>query len=369
MERADTVLLAMHNSAGAGHLEAIQECMQQHNFAMRSIDLKQSTELALKAIGEHGKGHNTALHQELTLELSRPLEVDMKDIEKSEEQKEPSLRAAARSVARKMVSAKGPKLSVAHEKLKQIHTKVAGFLKQQRSNVNAVQLLSDDDDSKYGYTFMQTGCCSDGSNEPTKGQISGWKASAPETVFNDMYAYCTLNKEGRATERQKAVCGCDTPPTSCEKQSYFAAEAPLTDQQKYAYTFMQTGCCSDGSNEPTKGQISGWKASAPETVFNDMYAYCTLNKEGRATERQKAVCGCDTPPTSCVKQSDFATEEPEPPPEDSDWETCAGEGETCRCVGVVRFGNPDTGQWSSYQPEVLMYVHDTRLQMCNLPLL
>ena len=117
MERADTVLLAMHNSAGAGHLEAIQECMQQHNFAMRSIDLKQSTELALKAIGEHGKGHNAALHQELTLELSRPLEVDIQDIEKSEEQKEPSLRAAARSAARKMVSAKVPKLSVAHEKL------------------------------------------------------------------------------------------------------------------------------------------------------------------------------------------------------------------------------------------------------------
>ena len=82
MDRADTLLLAMHNSAGQTHLNAIKTGLQLHSLAMRSLELKDSAKLALNAIGEHAEGESSKLHEELLQQLDAPLKINVDDTSK-----------------------------------------------------------------------------------------------------------------------------------------------------------------------------------------------------------------------------------------------------------------------------------------------
>ena len=73
---------------------------------------------------------------------------------------------------------------------------------------------------------------------------------------------------------------------------------PLLD--KYGRTFLATGCSRRFATH------SYWKSLEDSTAWNDMFSYCSLTKDGSATEGQRNIC-CGsttcTPPTSCVKQT------------------------------------------------------------------
>jgi hypothetical protein len=279
MDRADTVLLAMYNSGGVRHLQTIKECLEEHNFQMRSVDLKHATKLALTAIGEHVDSADKALHQQLLLQIEAPLNVHISDINRDDVHK-PLIKGVLTQMAKSMPGKKEKALSAAHEKLTQLAQK------QRQDRTSALQEVDENEVSpeSYGLTFVATGCCN---YQPA---TSWWSSQSPSTVFNDMYAYCTLVKGGRASPSQRSFCGCgDAPPSTCTLQ----------------------------------------------TVF-------------RVTEE---------PP------------EEEPVEEEEDWGHCADEGGTCSCTGQVRYGTPDClhtadlgggrdgggascDQWSTYKPEV-----------------
>ena len=79
--------------------------------------------------------------------------------------------------------------------------------------------------NEYGRTlFLGTGCCNlypttdaTGSNSITL--EDDWRTQSPVTVFYDMYAYCTLVRDGSATETQEQYCGCAEPHTACTQQT------------------------------------------------------------------------------------------------------------------------------------------------------
>ena len=69
--------------------------------------------------------------------------------------------------------------------------------------------------------------------------------------------------------------------------------------RNYEDTFLATGCLV-----PRK--IDFWTTRASEVVWNDMYAYCTLTRDGDADSRQRGVCcgnGETCTPPSCTKQT------------------------------------------------------------------
>jgi len=69
---------------------------------------------------------------------------------------------------------------------------------------------------------------------------------------------------------------------------------------KYAATFVATGCCNTNAANPH------WQTVVPSSAFGDMMEYCTLNRDGTTTsDYQIEFCGCDVPPTTCVLQTAF----------------------------------------------------------------
>jgi len=72
-DRADLVLLAMHNSGSGSHLSTIQHCLRHHNRYMRSIALRHATTSALLGIGEHDDNHDKMLQQSMLMQLEKPL--------------------------------------------------------------------------------------------------------------------------------------------------------------------------------------------------------------------------------------------------------------------------------------------------------
>jgi hypothetical protein len=71
-EKADIVLLAMHNSASRHHLTTIQTCMRKHHRIMRSLELKHATTMALTGIGQHVDAHDLHLQRQLLAQLDSP---------------------------------------------------------------------------------------------------------------------------------------------------------------------------------------------------------------------------------------------------------------------------------------------------------
>ena len=71
-------------------------------------------------------------------------------------------------------------------------------------------------DCKYGLTFEATGC-------PNRNPAATWwKTQSDNGVFSDMFSYCTLVRDGRASANQKLKCcgeGNECKPSSCNKQS------------------------------------------------------------------------------------------------------------------------------------------------------
>ena len=105
VDRADTILLAMHNSGSSTHLETIKAALEHHNFVMRSASLKHATTLALNAIGTLGHAHDSTLHSQLLELMQAPLQVDVSDVERAHtESRNQNVipRGVARRVAAKM---------------------------------------------------------------------------------------------------------------------------------------------------------------------------------------------------------------------------------------------------------------------------
>ena len=83
-------------------------------------------------------------------------------------------------------------------------------------SVSSPDQCSQTGDCKYGFTFQATGC-------PNRNPIATWwKTQSDNTVFNDMFTYCTLVRDEKASAHQKSKCcgeGNECKPTSCNKQS------------------------------------------------------------------------------------------------------------------------------------------------------
>ena len=79
----------------------------------------------------------------------------------------------------------------------------------------------------------------------------------------------------------------------------------ITDQPtKYALTFQATGCTN------TNPDSDWWKTQTDNTVFVDMFTYCTLVRDGKQTVQQKRQCcgeGNDCKPSNCVRQNLWTT--------------------------------------------------------------
>ena len=83
-------------------------------------------------------------------------------------------------------------------------------------SVSSPDQCSQTRDCKYGFTFQATGC-------PNRNPIATWwKTQSDNTVFNDMFTYCTLVRDEKASAHQKSKCcgeGNECKLTSCNKQS------------------------------------------------------------------------------------------------------------------------------------------------------
>ena len=73
----------------------------------------------------------------------------------------------------------------------------------------------------------------------------------------------------------------------------------------YRNTWLKTGC--KNPNPP----FDWYKTQSESTVLSDMYAYCTLTNQDRATATQKSRCcgndsNCGKGKLTCVKQTEYA---------------------------------------------------------------
>lgn len=131
-------------------------------------------------------------------------------------------------------------------------------------------------------TFLATGC-----TNREAFAIEEWKIKTDDVVLSDMFVHCSLTAEGKATERQRSrCCGEDstveTCRPSCHKQSSVSVVRTDAELQK---TFLATGCTNQ--NPPVLGD---WKSQTDDFVLSDMFAYCNVNAEGRATQDQRFQC-------------------------------------------------------------------------------
>ena len=76
----------------------------------------------------------------------------------------------------------------------------------------------------------------------------------------------------------------------------------------YDLAFQATGC---RNRNQTQSQITWWKKQSDNKVFSDMFEYCVLVRDGKASPSQKQQCcgeakECKT--ISCNKQTTSATD-------------------------------------------------------------
>jgi len=194
MDRADTVLLAMYNSGGVRHLQTIKECMEEHNFQMRSVNLKHATKLALTAIGEHVDSADKALHQQLLLQIEAPLNVHISDINKDDVNK-PLIKGVLTQMAKSMPGKKEKALSAAHEKLKQLARNQrqdrTSALQEETQEVDENEVSAQpaeeppeeepEEDSDWGHCADEGGTCScTGQVRYGNGKSDQWSTYKPE---------------------------------------------------------------------------------------------------------------------------------------------------------------------------------------------
>ena len=77
-------------------------------------------------------------------------------------------------------------------------------------------------------------------------------------------------------------------------------------EAKYTLTFQATGCLN-GNLDPNEDPITYWKDVSQSTAFNDMFAYCTLVRDNKASSIQIERC-CGTSactPNDCIKQTEW----------------------------------------------------------------
>lgn len=139
-----------------------------------------------------------------------------------------------------------------------------------------------------------------------------WKTQPKIVVFKDMMTYCTLVKDGIASDAQKAQCcgakfwnrkhtTTNCRPTTCVEQNQWI------DGNKYVLTFQATGCPNEDPD------IDWWmKQTNPTTVFKDMMVYCNRVKDGYANPKQMSTCCGGTmenpekcKPTTCAEQEEW----------------------------------------------------------------
>ena len=95
-----------------------------------------------------------------------------------------------------------------------------------------------DKDSKYALTFQATGC-------PNRTMLHWWKTQTDNRVFGDMFAYCTLVRDGKQTVQQKRQCcgeGNDCKPSKCLRQSLWTTgiENIITLTLRYVIRIIQS---------------------------------------------------------------------------------------------------------------------------------
>lgn len=131
-------------------------------------------------------------------------------------------------------------------------------------------------------TFLATGCAN---NEASV--IDKWKIRDDSLVLSEMFAYCSLTAKGKGQEEQRLQCCgphamAETCRPSCSRQHVFSAERSDIELQK---VFLQTGCTND--KPPV---IAHWKTLPDAAILSDMFAYCNVNAEGKASEIQRSQC-------------------------------------------------------------------------------
>jgi len=62
---------------------------------------------------------------------------------------------------------------------------------------------------------------------------------------------------------------------------------PAPRENKYDLTFQATGC---PNKNPSKAQVTWWKMQPDNKVFRDMYQYCILMRDRRASPKQIQRC-------------------------------------------------------------------------------
>jgi hypothetical protein len=140
MDRADTMLLAMHNSAGQAHLNAIKKALQMHNLAMRSVALKDSAKLALTAIGDHAEGGSSS-HEELLQQLDAPLNIN---VDNTSKQRQGIIRPTVATPTAPRASSKA-------------HGKLLAF---KESLVSSQPSSLDEEEEDFGHCADEGGTCS-----------------------------------------------------------------------------------------------------------------------------------------------------------------------------------------------------------------
>ena len=90
-------------------------------------------------------------------------------------------------------------------------------------------------------------------------------------------------------------------PLTPSQPTTLAASDTFPQSDKYGLTFVATGCCN-----PLPG-ADWWMKQNESTVFDDMYAYCTMVQKGGTSKWRVDFCGCgEAGPKACTKQAAWA---------------------------------------------------------------
>ena len=168
-------------------------------------------------------------------------------------------------------------------------------------------------DEDYVNTFNRTGC-------PNQSPDLGyWKTISDDGATGDMYSYCTLVKDGNASEGQKLMCGgtdnANFVPEKCERQSEIIRHNPnatildpITERQQCYWGNLKSKFASGGSFngnvfDPTKAPEVG--TPMPKDVFDLNNDFDYKHNKDEWVSLDKLYMKNDNDLKMCQRSSDF----------------------------------------------------------------